>query len=241
MSEIKKLTIEESIMFRDAGVNETIKKGGLQGVVVVRDHETGLILPGFPKPNLVVRDGREMTMRKIFNIPGAVAGETAAQLGAKNVLLFGIGTGGTPNNDPFSPFPPTPSDHDLTSAVAFQTSSAANPLALADAPNYTDGRSASGGTTAWYKKLFSNGNGIITVDPVADQVYCMLDLQISSLDARDQFVNELALYWTQVNPAAGDPNSMYSNYFMFSRITFLTVPLPSATNKALDIQYFVYL
>jgi hypothetical protein len=45
----------------------------------------------------------------------------------------------------------------------------------------------------------------------------------------------------QYNASALDMNSKFSNYFMFSRITFLTEPLPSTTNKALDIDYYVYL
>jgi hypothetical protein len=236
-SNVKQLSFEEQMMFRD--IRPDRLKSKLQGIVVVKDAEDGKILQ--VKPNLVVRDGREMTLRKVFNLPGAVPGESESALGSKSVLLFGIGTGGTPNNDPFNPFQPTPSDHDLSSAISFRTSSNADPLPDADALKYSDGRSVSGGNIEWYKKLFSNGHGEITVDPVADMVYNKLSLQISPQDARDKFVNELALYWAQYNASALDMNSKFSNYFMFSRITFLTEPLPSTTNKALDIDYYVYL
>jgi hypothetical protein len=237
-NEIKELTFEESLLFRDSNVDG--HRPMLGGIVVVRESGTRKILQP-AKPNLVVRNGREMTLRKIFNLPGAVAGETESQLGAKSVLLFGIGTGGTPNNDPFNPFAVTPSDKDLSSAISFRTTSAAAPFSNSDAEKYTDGRATTGGNIEWHKKLFSNGHGEITVDPLTDTVYNKLSLQITSEDARDKFVNELALFWTRYNAAALDMNSKFSDYFMFSRITFLTEPLPSSTSKGLDIDYFVYL
>jgi hypothetical protein len=235
------MSLEDSLTFRDHGVGGS--KPGLRGVVVVKQggNIIGVREVLQKRDNLVVRDGREMTLRKIFNKPGSAPGETEAQLAAKSIMLFGIGSGGTPNNDPFSPFAVTPADRDLSNPVSFRTSSAAAPLIGDDVTKYTDGRSVSGGNVEWYKKLFSNGNGNIVVDPATDEVYNKLSLQISAQDARDKFVNELALYWTRHNPVANDMNARFTDYFMFSRVTFLTEPLPSATSKALDIDYYVYI
>ena len=240
-NEIKIMSLEDSFLFSDHGIGGP--QPGLRGVVVVKQ---GGNIVGVQKvlqrrKNLVVRNGREMALRKIFNVPGAVSGETEASLGSKNVLLFGIGTGGTPNNDPFAPFAPTPDDSELSNPVSFRTSSASFPMTSDETSKYSDGRAVSGGNVEWYKKLFGNGNGEITVNPETDEVYNKLSLQISAQDARDKFVNELALYWTKYNPAANDMNARYTEHFMFSRVTFLTEPLPSATSKALDIDYYVYL
>ena len=238
MSEIKHLTLEESLLFRDHKVDGR-KEPQLQGFVVVKDAETGKVL--LAKKNLVVRKGREMTLRQIFRIPGSINGETESSLKDKSILLFGIGSGGAPNNDPFSPFAPTPSDEGLNAEMPFRLITAADAMAPGEAVLYSDGRSSTGGTTEWYKKTFSNGHGDLTIDPATDEVYVKLRLQISKAEARDQFVNELGLFWAKYNASATEQNAKYSEYAMFSRITFFTEPLPSNTNKALDIDYYVYL
>lgn len=238
MSDVKYLNFEEQLLFKDNQVDGR-KEPQLGGFVVVKDAETGKVL--LAKKNLVVRRGREMTLRQIFRIPGSVAGETEAVLKDKSILLFGIGSGGAPSNDPFNPFAPTPSDTNLSNAFPFRISSAAAPLPTADVPFYTDGRAGTGGTMEWFKKTFSNGRGEITINPTTDETFVKLKLQITKDDSRDRFVNELALFWAKLNTSATDQNAKYSEYTMFSRITFLTEPLPSNTNKALDIDYYVYL
>ena len=238
MSDTKYLNFEEQLLFKDNKVDGR-SEPRLGGFVVVKDAESGKIL--MAKKNLVVRRGREMTLRQIFRIPGSITGETEATLKDKSILLFGIGSGGAPNNDPFNPFAPTPADTDLSAAFPFRVSSAASPIPTAEAGLFTDSRAGTGGTTEWYKKTFTNGHGEITVNPATDETYVKLALQITKDDSRDRFVNELALYWAKYNASGADQNAKYSEYTMFSRITFLTEPLPSNTNKALDIDYYVYL
>lgn len=238
MNDIKELSFEEQLLFKDNKVNGR-KQPQLGGFVVVKDADSGKIL--LAKKNLVVRRGREMTLRQIFRIPGSVNGETESSLASKSILLFGIGSGGAPNNDPFNPFAPTPADGDLSAPMPFRISSAADPLPAGDVAKYTDGRNTNLGMTEWYKKTFSNGHGQITVNPDTDETFVKLQLQITKDEARDHFVNELALYWAKFDGAAADMNAKYSEYTIFSRITFLTEPLPSNTNKALDIDYYVYL
>ena len=238
MNDIKELSFEEQLLFKDNKVDGR-KQPQLGGFVVVKDADSGKIL--LAKKNLVVRRGREMTLRQIFRIPGSITGETESTLKDKSILLFGIGSGGAPNNDPFNPFAPTPSDTELSSAMPFRITTAAAPMPAGDVSLFTDGRASTGGATEWYKKTFSNNHGEFTINPATDETFVKLQLQITKDDARDRFVNELALYWAKYNGSATDMNAKYTEYTMFSRITFLTEPLPSNTNKALDIDYYVYL
>lgn len=235
---IKTLTFEESMLFKDHGVSDKTMPA-LSGFVVIKDAESGEVL--LAKKNLVVRRGRELTLRKAFAIPGSIVGETVTSLKDKSVLLFGIGTGGTPLNDPFNPTPPTPSDLDLNTPVSFRTSSASNVMTVTEAGKYTDGRNEAAITVGWYKKKFSNDSGVLTVDGTNDSVAVLLSLQISALDARERLINELGLYYSRFTPGATTQNTMYSEYSLFSRITFQTEPLPSNSSKALDIDYYVYL
>jgi hypothetical protein len=238
MNDIKELSFEEQLLFKDNKVDGR-KQPQLGGFVIVKDADSGKIL--LAKKNLVIRRGREMTLRQIFRIPGSITDETESTLKDKSILLFGIGSGGAPNNDPFNPFAPTPSDTDLNSAMSFRITTAAAPMPTSDVSLYTDGRASTGGATEWFKKAFSNGHGEITINPTTDETFVKLQLQITKDDARDHFVNELALYWARFNSSATDMNAKYTEYTMFSRITFLTEPLPSNTSKALDIDYYVYL
>ena len=238
---IKELSLEDQMIFGDlARQGGKASHGGrIEGFVVVRDAETGAVL--FAKKNLVVRRGREMTLRKIFNLPGSIEGETESTLKEKHVFLFGIGSGGTPNSDPFNPIVPTPSDTDLSSPVAFRVTSDSVPMPTDSVLNYTDGRAGAGGTQSWFKKVFNNGQGELTINPATDEVFNRLELFISAADARDKFLNEIGLYFAKRNMASQDPNIRFTEYTMFSRFTFMTEPLPSATNKALKIDYYVYM
>jgi hypothetical protein len=234
MHDVKKLSFEEQLLFKDHEVNSR-KEPNLGGFVVVKDAETGKVL--LAKKNLVVRQGRELTLRKIFN-----NGDTAGS----NILTFGIGKGGAPDNSPFVPTLPTPGDADLTSRLPFRVTDAANPIPDAEQSAYTDSQTdpnnASG--KVWYKKNFANGNGVVTVNASTDETFVKLELKITKDDARDLFVNELGLFFATFNAAGAvttTDNAKYTNFKMFSRITFMTEPLPSNSNKALDIDYYVYL
>lgn len=232
----REITVEESFLFKDHNVNP-VKEGPLNGFVVVKD-ENGEIL--IAKKNLVVRAGRNLSLRKIFGQPGFIANEDEAALNQKKVLLFGIGKGGAPMSDPFNPLPPTPSDTDLSSPIPFRSSSSALPLLPSEEALYTDGRDVNG-TMQWYKKRFSNGNGEFVVDSANDFVYNKLQLQVTDKEARDLFVNEISLFYAQYSPSGLTQNLKYTNYSIFSRFTLQTEPLPSNTNKALNIDYYVYL
>lgn len=228
----EEMTLEDRYVMKHFGI------GTGKNFAIFRDLE-GSVLQA--KENLVVRKGREMTMRKIFNNPGAIVGENQATLGLKSILLFGLGTGGTPLATPFAPYTPTASDADLATATPFRVS--AGDLPAGDQSKYCDGRASSGtaANTDWYKKTFENGNGAITVNTSLDQVYNKLTLAVTAADARDKLVNELALYFAKYNASGVTNNDKYTEFFMFSRLTFQTESLPSTSSKGLNIDYFVYL
>lgn len=222
MSDLTPMTAEELAIMKEHGINH-------HNFIVIRDADTKEILR--VEKNLVVRTGREFDLRKIFGLP--YNGETVATLNTRTLCLFGIGSGGTPVGNPFSPIPPTAADTDLNSKVAFRTVTASSPLSSQDQLRYADAV-ANGAETNYYKKTF-NSTPTLTVDPARDQVFVKVPLSISNQDARNALISELALYSAN-QPSANN----YNGYKMFSRITFQTEPLSAATGKALDIDYYVY-
>jgi hypothetical protein len=227
-TETRVLTLGEKILFREA--NKMPGAALKKGLVTMTDPDTGRVIFA-KKANLILRRGRELTLRKIFGIPYPSSDEVI--LNATKILLFGIGTGGTPAGDPFNPTAPTPPDAELSTRVPFRLTSASNPLPTVDIPKYVDDVTDGGtGLTAWYKKAFTAQE--IVMDDVSDDYYVKLTLDITKEDARDALINELALY--SATYSAGN----YSSYRIFSRITFPTEPLPSTTNKALTVEYYIY-
>lgn len=215
------MTFEEQKILADHKINN-------HNFIVVRDPATGEVLQ--VRKNLVLRSGREFDLRKIFGIP--YAGESVAALNSRTLCVFGIGTGGSPVANPFTPIAPTPADTELNTRVAFRTANAARPLSSTDALKYTDSVTT-GAETAYFKKTFTSTPSV-TIDTARDQVYVKVPLSISAQDARDQLISELALYTAVQN------SNVYSGFKIFSRVTFQTEPLQSATGKALDIDYYVY-
>jgi hypothetical protein len=216
------MSFEEQSVMRDIIKNTNDKK---HNFIIVRDPTTGAILQ--TRKNLVVRQGREFSLRKMFNI--AYPSENTTQLGTRYINLFGIGTGGTPVSDPFTPIVPTPSDIELNSVTPFRVSATA--LSSGDAAKYFDGR-VTGSTTAYYKKTFTST--AIVLDNTNDDYYCKLTLNIDATDARGTIISELGLY-TSVNTA-----NVFTAPKIATRVTFQSEPLSIETSKGLEIEYYVY-
>lgn len=202
--------------------------------MVIYDKETGEVLN--VANNLVVYSGRRFALRKLFsNGTNSITNGKANldSLNATSVCLFGIGTGGTPANNPFEVINPTAVDVDLNTAIPFRVTSTSTGVELSadEAGKYHDGRTA-GGSTSYYKKRFEEIE--LGGNPAEDEVYVKMTLEISEKDARGGKLSELALY------SAKNTNNNYSAFEMFSRITFETEPLNEKTNKALVIAYYVY-
>jgi hypothetical protein len=239
---VKHLSYEDRLIFKDQFKNtdNSVK----HNVMIVRDADSGEVL--LVRKNLVVRQGREFTLRKIFNMPygtlteanfnftPTTGTETAELLFNRYINLFGIGKGGTPVADPFNPIPPTPADSDLTTPVVFRTSTMVEPLPLIDRPKYMDGRldPSDNTVTLWYKKTFTSKE--IVLDNVNNDYYVKIRLDVSNMDARDNIMNELCLYTSRY------VNNAFIDFKVFSRITFPTEPLFTSNNKALVIDYYVY-
>ena len=218
------MSFEERSILSDIIKNTASKK---HNFIIVRDPNTGAILQ--TRKNLVIRRGREFSLRKMFNIP--YSSETTVQLGNRFINLFGIGTGGTPSSEPFTPLVPTPGDSELNNPVPFRIAPSSTPLSGSDALKYFDGRTMSS-NISYYKKTFTNATLIL--DDANDDYYCKLTLNIDSTDARGSIISELGLYTSMLS------NGIYSNPLMATRVTFQSEPLTIGTNKGLEIEYYVY-
>lgn len=210
-----------------SAVADLMRSGPKQNFIVIRHPETGEILQ--VRKNLVVRDGREFSLRRMFNIPYPT--QTLSQLNERAITTFGIGTGGTPLADPFNPIAPTPADIALNNQVAFRTATSGVPLSAQDLERYFDANTVSG-TTSYYKKLIT-GQTLVRNDAM-NEIYVRLTLEINSLDARNQLISELALYSSRITGAT------HVDFAIATRVTFQTEPLSEASGKGLTIEYYVY-
>lgn len=197
--------------------------------LIIRDKETGEILNA--ANNLVLHKGRTLALRKLFNIlPSGVNQDTMNQ---RSVCLFGIGSGGTPVSNPFQPTPPTSLDSDLNTRIPFRIIDTTRGTRLtAEEQNiYTD-QANEGTTQKFFKKAFNSVE--LVTNPDQDEVYVKIGLEINEKDARGGLISELAVY------SAKKAGNVYTDYEVFSRITFQTESLNESTNKALLINYYVY-
>jgi hypothetical protein len=219
-------------------------KGGVAGRVVIRNPKTGEVV--LDKWNTIVLRGRVFAIEKLFGdvVPnGTLQGATVYKQNLSRVLVaFGIGTGGTPIGNPFSPTPPSFSDMDLAAPAPFRkyvSNDLANYPALTPAEMllYSDSRTtvaAGVTTTTYYKKQFESVP-VWSIDTVGNEVYKKLILRIDELDARSMNINELALYMGHYDPVM---NTM-ADLEIFSRITFPTENL-NDPSKQLLIEYYIY-
>jgi hypothetical protein len=225
LDEPRIMRLEDQMLMKDMAGSKRTKN-----FIVVRSPRTGEIL--WTRHNLVVNGGREFTLRKLFNIP--YAGETASQLCSRKVAFFGIGSGGTPVADPFMPIAPTPADSKLNNEVAFRSATTTAPLTDTELGLYNDQRSDGTGGFLYYKKAFTDMELVLNTN--TDEDYVHLTLDISDLDARGALISELGLFTAMNNSTT----NTWSNYQLFTRITFQTEPMSIDTSKGLNIDYYVY-
>lgn len=195
--------------------------------IIVRDAETGTILQ--TRKNLVVRNGREFNLRKLFGIP--YGSESITQLNTRTINLFGIGEGGTPSGEPFSPIAPTPADAGLTKEVPFRSVTKGVALTGGDELKYHDKRVVVA-NDAYYKKLFTAKE--LVMDNANNDYYVKMTLDITDKDARGTYISELALFTSMVN------GTVHTTPLIATRVTFQTEPLSVDTKKGLSIDYYVY-
>jgi hypothetical protein len=242
----KILKIKES----PSGLSDSFTKNenGLRGKVVLKD-ELGNVL--FTKWNLIVLRGRVFALESMF---GVVNTESSYRHESdKQLLCFGIGTGGALEASPFNPVSPGFNDRDLANRVPFMTINSTDPIPNGSAypvnasasvfSSFVTGEEAiykdprvpttpavlSGETVySYYLKKFDAPTWHI--DTTTNETYLKAILNIGTRDARGKNINELGLYFTTAS---------YTYPELFSRITFHTESLATLT-KNFTIEYYIY-
>jgi hypothetical protein len=260
---IKHITFEDAMdLARDEMVNAEIRdglgdRGGLAGIVTMTDNEGRVCFT--KRHNLIVLRGRTFGLEKLFN---NTIGNVGVNDGAvpyvsdldRQVIAFGVGKGGAPASDPFSPYAPPPTGVNgvrLASRVPIRSHDTAlvtsgNPLQFIPADkilNYGGAEKVVGATTAWlyYLKHFDNRTPVWVFNETANTVYKKTMLSLTDTDCRtaaSNWINELALYFGRASGLDARGGSSIVNPEMFSRITFPTEYL--SANKSLAIEYRIY-
>lgn len=225
MQDTKLISLNDELALQDL-INEDTT-GDKYNFIIVRDTETGAILQ--TRKNLVVRGGREFNLRKLFGIP--YNSESITQLNTRTINMFGIGEGGTPSAEPFSPIAPTPADTTLSKEVPFRSVATGVALTGGDELKYHDKRVVTS-NDAYYKKLFTAKE--LVMDTSNNDYYVKMTLDITDKDARGTYISELALFTSMVN------GTSYTAPLIATRVTFQTEPLSVDTKKGLSIDYYVY-
>lgn len=220
-------TLVERMLFQEAQNRAYDKRTPFRGVVVFRDLQN----PDGPPvivENLVIQNGREIALRKLFNLYPTGDG-TLANFNKRIICGFGVGDGGTPLGAPTSPITPTPADTGLSNAVIFQTT------LTSTLAGYIDNAQV-GLDYNWNKKAFTSPP-VLTVNTSTNEIYVKMTLGISALDCRGSNVNEIVLYTgIETTPGSG----VFGSFIAFSRLTFPTEAFPLLSNKAFEYDYYLY-
>jgi len=254
MEEVKKLIFNERSFqknFKDdfaiTPAFNSKSETKLRGHVIFRDGVTGKVL--LEKDNEIVLRGRTFALEMLFRAP--ITGSPYIQNLDRKVCLFQIGTGGAPENDVFQPFVPQYTDMGVSNAVPFLSvdpnkltsgdpEKASNPsivteLSPEQALKYylpvVDPLDPQ--VTHYLGKVFGGAEWVF--DMGNNEVYRKLSLFISSIDARNRFINELSLMIAYYDDVANE----YTQVEGFSRLCFDTESL-SNLSKSILIDYLIY-
>jgi hypothetical protein len=263
-SSIKQITFDDAMdIVRDESVNREYRgdNGGMTGIVTMTDITdlTNNRVVFRKRHNLIVLRGRTFALEKLFN-------DTIDTYGVndgvrpyisdlnRQVISFGIGKGGAPSSDPFSPYAPPPTGAAgvaLATRVPFRLhdtvqSTSGDPLLYIPAGeiiNYGGAEAITGQTTQfyYYLKHFDTRDPVWMFDEAQNTVYKQITMSITANDCRtstSNWINELCLYIGRASGKDVRGGVAFSNPEMFSRITFPTEYLSG--NKALEIVYNVY-
>jgi hypothetical protein len=258
MSEIKILKFNENNTFTDSNnITRPMPKNSnpFRGHVVLRDENGDIILE---KDNMIVLRGRTFALEKLFDSTASGSGfPTGASAYIENlnrkICLFKIGKGGAPISSPFSPDAVSYEDTDLVEPIPFVIHDPTGteldpdnnsiiedlPTRIANKPHkYQLGVNSTiistTGSKDYYAKTFD-------ADPewyynlTDNEVYKKITCSIGLIDARNEIVNELGLFFGSYDNVTG----IISNVEMFSRITFDTESLSNPT-KQIIVEYYVY-
>jgi hypothetical protein len=238
--------LDETTNIRQA-IATSKEKPHLRGRVIIRDEFGNVILE---KDNLIVLRGRTFALEKLFNMTITSSSGYKMDLN-RQVCLFKVGSGGADvASAPFTPYVPKFSDLDLVTPVPFVSvdanknnvsSEQNNPsyvtsLTTTQARTYYQpvARTSQTSITDYFCKVFDTTPSWF-FDNVNNEVYVHCTLRVAASDARNQYVNELGLFFGDYNATA----NTYSNIEMFSRICFDTESLTNQT-KQLVVDYYIY-
>jgi len=157
------------------------------------------------KPNLVVYQGREWIVERVFNL----ANGQAPTIGPTYYLSwFGIGSGGT-GGGPFDPVDPTASNTNLVTPLSISTSD-------------TNSGDEDGGY--YYKRTFDTGGVVILPDSLNANAYLEAEITttLETTDANgpggSQNINEAGLFLE-----TGVEDGQVGDFPLFARVTFNTI------------------
>jgi hypothetical protein len=258
---IKQITVHDALtLIRDERVNRRQRRAGpwVAGYVTLRD-ETGRVV--FQnRPNLIVLRGRTFALERIFNSPIGINGVNSGLVPYisdvnRQVIAFGVGSGGAPAGDPFAPYAPPPTGSAgvaLSQAVPFRLhdtsqaggGNALNYIAPLDIVDYATGVPVTGQPTQtlYYMKRFDVLDPAWYFNETANTVYKAVMTTISENDCRtgttSNQINELCLYFGRLGTLDANGANTVVSPEMFSRITFPTEYFSGT--KALTFEYRIY-
>jgi hypothetical protein len=184
------------------------------------------------RKNAIVQRGRTFALEKIHNILAPVETGYIRDLN-RSILLFGVGTGGTPVDQPFAPIPVANDSTSLTTPVPFRVvdpNNATTAIAESEISSYPIFTGLNGKRNYYYK-TFDQAQTQFVVNKADNKIYRKIPLYISPNDCRGLKINEIALFFC---------TAIYGNIEMYSKATFDTESMSTNTGKGLLINYYTY-
>jgi hypothetical protein len=189
-----------------------------KNTVVCRDAEGNIL---FTRTNLVTKLGRLFTLEQIMNKTTALPPDHAENLNRK-LYYFSVGNGGT-EGGPMFPKQPNATQTALMTRIPFLINPVSAPLVAKYPLDHT--------SNSYYGKAFES----TTWNIVNNQIAIEILLQIDAIDCRDKEINELGLYFCQID---SDASVTTDTSELFSVVNFPSEFMTG--NKVLYITYTIY-
>jgi hypothetical protein len=254
----RKITAREALVLKGDEKLSATRHGGLAGMVTMRDDKGRLIFQ--KRPNLIVLRGRTFALEMLFDNMIGSSGVTGGAVpyisdNARNIMAFGVGSGGASGSSPFTPDAPPPTGQagvELVTPIPFRfhdssQSASGDPTLFipgGEIANYGGAVQVPGGSSTqvyYYLKNFAVSPPAWYFSESANTVYKAVELTISGNDCETpggNQVNELCLYFSRLGTPDANGACTFLNPEMFSRITFPTEYF--TIGKGLNVEYRIY-
>lgn len=168
--------------------------------------------------NLIVYSGREWLGSAIFGVTNTNISASYDE----RVYWLGVGRGGAPEGDPFSPTNPTNDDTGLSESVMINSDDDNTCADYRDDPD-----------SGYYKKKISEVE--FEQDESNDDAYLVVKATttITGSDANDETINEAGLFSATSSEGGHD-----GNFTLFSRVTFPSISKDSS--RQLVFVWYIY-